>query len=320
MFIKISVWTSWGRTILFYLFFVLKMNEFENRLKYSRGYSEYTVRNYLLWLKLFDICLKANWCKWVEECEAITLYNIDCFVREQRFFRWKSERTVNVYLAWIRLYLRFWLIQWKRVEDYRKILFIKEHRKKIESLSEEECVKLFEYFKNVKCKNWTEELIKTRNLVIVSMFMYTWLRLAELANLKCKDIWEDMQIIGKGGKERYISIHPDDLWIIKLYLFMRKDNSEWLFVSHAKNCNNRKLSNVSIEKIISDGAKAAWIEHRVFPHMLRHTFATNLLRCNAPLPHIQKLLGHSNLTTTQIYLTVLNSEIKKTQNSIKRFS
>ena len=84
--------------------------------------------------------------------------------------------------------------------------------------------------------------------------------------------------------------------------------------------NNRKLSNVSIEKIIKDGAvRKAWITGRVFPHKLRHTFATNLLRSNAPLPHIQQLLGHSNLTTTQIYLTVLNSKSRKTQNSITRF-
>jgi integrase len=61
-----------------------------------------------------------------------------------------------------------------------------------------------------------------------------------------------MNITGKGGKDRYISIHPDDLRIIKLYLFLRKDNSEWLFVSHSRSCKNRKLSNVGIENVIKE--------------------------------------------------------------------
>ena len=295
------------------------LNEFSDWLKYNRNNSKYTIRNYMQALKLFDDYLKQIWHPGVEECKDIKMRHIDGFVLEQRSFKHKEDRTVNNYLAAIKLYLRFCLIQWKQVEDYNKILFIKEHRKKIEALSEEECIKLFEYFRNVKCKGKREELIKIRNLCIISLFMYTWLRLSELSSLKKEEIWEDMNITGKGGKERYISIHPDDLRIIKYYLFLRKDNSEWLFISHAKNCDGRKLSNVSIEKIIKDGAVRAWITSRVFPHKLRHTFATNLLRSNAPLPHIQQLLGHSNLTTTQIYLTVLNSEIKKTQNSITRF-
>ena len=295
------------------------LNEFSDWLTYNRNNSKYTIRNYISALKLFDDYLKQIWHPGVEECKDIKMRHIDGFVLEQRSFKHKEDRTVNNYLAAIKLYLRFCLIQWKRVEDYNKILFIKEHRKKIEALSEEECIKLFEYFRNVKCKGKREELIKIRNLCIISLFMYTWLRLSELSSLKKEEIWEDMNITGKGWKERYISIHPDDLRIIKYYLFIRKDNSEWLFISHAKNCDNRKLSNVSIEKIIKDWAVRAWITSRVFPHKLRHTFATNLLRSNAPLPHIQQLLGHSNLTTTQIYLTVLNSEIKKTQNSITRF-
>lgn len=315
----LTVWTSRGRTIQFYLFFEIKMNEFIEWLRYNRGVSEYTIRNYSIALKLFDEYLKQIWNKWVEESEEIKMRHINGFVWEQRFLKWKNERTVNNYLSWIKLFLRFELIQWKDVESYNKVMFVKEHRKKIDALSEEDCVKLFEYFRNVKYKDETEELIKTRNLCIVSMFMYTGLRLSELSELKCKEIWEDMVIEGKGWKNRYISIHDDDLRLLRLYMLMRKDDSEWLFVSHCKWKKSSKLSKVTIETIIREWAKNAWIEAKVFPHKLRHTFATNLLRCNAPLPHIQKLLWHSNLTTTQIYLTVLNTEIKKTLNWLHRF-
>lgn len=81
----------------------------------------------------------------------------------------------------------------------------------------------------------------------------------------------------------------------------------------------KKLSRNSVEKIISKGAEDAGITTKVFPHKLRHTFATNLLRSNAPLIHIQKLLGHSSVQTTEMYLTVLNSELADTQRLITRF-
>ena len=98
---------------------------------------------------------------------------------------------------------------------------------------------------------------------------------------------------------------------------MRKDRCPYLLVSHSNNYESKKLSNVSIENIIRE----AWnkIGVKVFPHKLRHTFATNLLRNGAKLIHIQQLLGHSNITTTQGYLSVLNSELQDTQMLVKRF-
>lgn len=298
----------------------VKMNEFAEWLKLNRGYSDCTIRNYLFGLSLFDKYLKdllITW--WVEDCEKIKIWHIDSFVRDERKFHWKGERTVNNYLAWIKMYLRYCMILWKDVENYQKVLYVKEHKIKIDSLSDEESIKLINYFKNAPCDTERTELIKIRNLVIVSLLLYTWMRVSELSNLKWKDVKEDMQIIGKWWKRRYISIHPDDIDLINLYMFLRKDNSEWLLVNHSNNYQTDKLSNVSIQQILRNWAKAAWITTKVYPHKLRHTFASHLLKAKANLFHIQQILGHSSLQSTQHYLSVLNCELKETQNLVPRF-
>lgn len=286
----------------------------------NRGYSDKTVRNYRLALDLLDKYLKDLLiCGWVEECERIKIWHIESFIREQRSI-WKEIRTTNGYLSWIKLFLRYCMIEWYNVENYQKVMFTKERSRKIDALTDDEVVKLIDYFKSVKCENDNQVMIKTRNLIIVNLLLYTWLRVNELSNLKIDEVWEDMQIVGKGGKRRYLSIHEDDLRLIDLYTLLRKDKSEYLLVSHSHNCEWKKLSNVSIERIISKWAKSAWIEQSVFPHKLRHTFATQLLKAKANIYHISQLLGHSNLNSTQQYLTVLNCETKATLKMIPRFA
>jgi site-specific recombinase XerD len=87
------------------------LNEFSDWLKYNRNNSKYTIRNYMQALALFDDYLKQIWHPGVEECEDIKMRHIDGFVFEQRSFKHKGDRTVNTYLAAIKLYLRFCLIQ-----------------------------------------------------------------------------------------------------------------------------------------------------------------------------------------------------------------
>lgn len=295
------------------------IKEFELRLRENRGFSENTVKNYIRTINFFDSYLKliSLW-KWgVEQCEKIKLMDVNLFIQSQKNKK-KDARTCNNYLACIKNFLRFCLIAWYNVEDYRKIIYAREIKKKIDSLSDEECEKLMKYFRKIKCKNQKEELIKTRNLCIVQLLLYTWLRVSELASLKVKDIKRELQIIWKWGKRRVVFLYPEDLKMIDLYLFMRKKiDSEYLFVSHSSNCEWKPLSRVSIEKFIREWGKQVWVE--VFPHKLRHTFATCLLRKKADLVHIQSLLWHSNINTTMTYLSVLNKDLERTQRLVKRY-
>lgn len=295
------------------------IDNFVNRLDENRGFAKNTVANYRRTLVLFDNYLKAVslWNRWVEQCEKIKLMDVNLFIQSQKNKK-KDNRTCNNYLACLKNFLRFCLIMWYKVEDYRKILYAREVKKKIDSLSDEECERLMRFFRKVKCKNEKEELIKTRNLCIVQLLLYTWLRVSELASIKIKDVKRELQIIWKWWKRRVVFLYPEDLKMIDLYLFMRKKiDSEYLFVSHSSNCEWKPLSRVSIEKFIREWWRQVWVD--VFPHKLRHTFATCLLREKVDLVHIQNLLWHSNINTTMGYLSVLNTDLERAQRRVKRY-
>ena len=297
------------------------IRKYIERLRNNRGFSENTVKNYNRTIVRFDKYLKhvSLNTRGANECENIKLYMIDNYIKTQRLAG-KDVRTCNNYLACIKLFLRYCLINDKQVEDYRKVMFAREPKKKIDALTDEEVKKLFNYFKKQKPKGKMGELIKTRNLVIIQLLIYTGLRVGELANLKISDIGEELQIIGKGGKRRVVNLYKEDMELIDLYLFMRRNiKGEYLLVSFAKNSRGKRLSTQSIEKIIRDGGEKAGINKKVFPHLLRHTFATNLLKGKANIYHIQQLLGHSSLATTQTYLTAFNEELRDTQKICRRY-
>jgi len=296
------------------------INKFVDRLKENRWFSINTVNNYRRTIILFDKYLNSIslWSWGVEQCEKIRLINVNFFIQNQKNHK-KDTRTCNNYLACIKNFLRFCLIMWYNVEDYRKIMYAREVKKKIECLDDDECTKLMKYFKWIKAKTKKEEILKTRNLCMVQLLLYTWLRVSELCNIKVKDIKRELQIIWKGGKRRVVFLYPEDLKLIDLYLFLRNKDYEYLFVSHSSNSEWNKLSRVSVENVLREWAKNAGLEWRIFPHKLRHTFATKLLRAKVDLPHIQSLLWHSNISTTQNYLTILDTELERAQRRVKRY-
>lgn len=296
------------------------INDYINRLKYNRNFSQNTIWNYKRSLILLDEYIKkvSLWARTIEDVEKINILDIDGFTRAERL-KGKDVRTCNLYLAWIKVFLRYCLILWKDVLDYRSVIYWRENKKKIDSLTEGECKSLIDYFRNKKADTPKREIIKTRDLLIAQLLLYTGLRVSELSNLKVEDVGEVMQIIGKWWKRRPINLFSEDIKLIDLYLFIRKEKSERLLISHSWNSKGKRLSTVSIENIIRDGAKNAWISGKVFPHKLRHTFATNLLRNKANIFHIQQLLGHNSVHTTQNYITVLNSECRETQENIRRY-
>ena len=296
------------------------MKNFINWILYNRGFSKWTAVNYKRSLVLFDEYLRkiSFWKRGVKNAESITLRDVESFIKMERV-KGKDVSTCNNYIAGIRLYLKYCMVMWKDVIDYKRILTAREPHKKIEALTDEEAKNLIDYFKSVPCETHREELVKTRNFMICRLLLYTGLRVNELSNLKIEDIKEELQILWKWWIRRVVYLFKEDLDIIDLYLFLRKDKSPYLLISHSSNSYWNKLSNVSIENIIREGWIKAWIEWNVFPHKLRHTFATNLLRNWAKLPYIQQLLWHSNIQTTQTYLSVLNTDLKDSQKLMKRY-
>jgi len=137
------------------------------------------------------------------------------------------------------------------------------------------------------------------------------LRLLECVNLKFRHIESDrMKVrveLGKGQRDRYTILAQRTLDTLRQY-FLQYHPKEWLFEGHG----GKHLGVRMVGKIVSDAALAAGLGKRVHPHTLRHCFATHLLEAGIALPVIQKLLGHSNIKTTMIYLHVSQPMIDKT--------
>lgn len=161
----------------------------------------------------------------------------------------------------------------------------------------------------------TRKPIGQRNLVIIRMLYATGVRVSELVNIKIKDInisERTIRILGKGSKERIVIFGINTSRELKKYLDdgRRKldvRNSDYLFL----NKDGNRLSDRYVRKIIDDIIVKASISMHVSPHMLRHTFATEMLNNGADLVSVKDLLGHESLNTTSIYTHVSDEMIRK---------
>ena len=143
------------------------------------------------------------------------------------------------------------------------------------------------------------------------------LRVTELVSLDLEDLdleQGSVRCLGKGGKERLIPVHADAISVLRRYIdetrpaLVRNSSERALFL----NRRGQRLSRQGFWLILKGQAKRAGIDKKITPHTLRHSFATHLLQGGAPLRHVQELLGHSSITTTQVY-THLTSEHVRTE-------
>lgn len=155
-----------------------------------------------------------------------------------------------------------------------------------------------------------------RNKAMLELLYATGLRISELCNLKITDVDIHncfVRVYGKGSKERIVPVTDLALKYLEMYvktyrpIILKNTISDYLFISNS-------LTNISRQgffKIIKKECKRAGISKNVSPHVLRHSFATHLLKHGADLRVIQELLGHEDISTTQIYAHLVNDKLKK---------
>ena len=149
-----------------------------------------------------------------------------------------------------------------------------------------------------------------RDRAILEMLYGTGMRISELVNLNQSDVYNEdgyVRVLGKGGKERIVPMGEFSCKAIMEYvhkgrplLESSKNNEKGLFI----NRYGERLSARGIRKLIDKYAASAGINKNIFPHMLRHSFATHMLDAGADLRSIQEMLGHAKLSTTQVYTHV----------------
>ncbi|EKS4344827.1 tyrosine-type recombinase/integrase [Clostridium botulinum] len=194
---------------------------------------------------------------------------------------------------------------WLTDEEYipknpaKKLKQTKEPKRLRRALSEEEVELLRQ-----ACKT-------DRGKALIEFLISTGCRVSEVVKADKTDInWHEMSlnVIGKGDKERKVYFSTKAKILLKKYLLTREDNNKALFVTFMK--PHERLGQRSIQRAIKKIAKKAGINKSVYPHLLRHSFATQKINSGMPLPVLQHIMGHENPSTTQIYAELSEENIK----------
>jgi site-specific recombinase XerD len=292
------------------------ITDFLEDLEVAKGRSDKTIRNYDFYLRRFS--------GWLAENKILTPEKIDLeSIRKFRLFlnRFRDpirkdtlkKNTQNYHLIAARSFLKYLAKRDVKTLAPEKIELAKMPSRTVDFLEGSDLDLILEQPLKIDAPH----IIQLRDKAILEMLFCTGLRVSELAGLK-RDLnieKDEFSIRGKGAKMRIVFISQQARHWVKEYLKMRKDNSSWLFVGHDKASKSRKsedelgLTPRSIERIVCKYAKMAGINKKITPHTLRHSFATDLLMNGADIRSVQTLLGHSSITTTQIYTHITNQQL-----------
>jgi len=294
------------------------ITSFLEYLEIEKGRSTTTAKNYHHYLKTFADFAKGQK---IEEpaqitSELVTKYRLAL----NRSAKIKSKSTQNYYLIALRSFLKY--LGKKNIQTLppEQIELAKTDERQITFLDHDELERLLSSID-------TNTLHGKRDKAILDLLFSTGLRVSELSNLKKEDInleTGEFSVKGKGGKVRVVFIDEAAKKSLEQYLSGRNDKSEYLFISYGHSnkiqvtplgmrnkIQEKPITPRSIQRMIHKHAIAAGITKNVTPHVLRHSFATDLLMGGADLRAVQSLLGHSSVTTTQIYTHVTDQHLKE---------
>lgn len=154
-----------------------------------------------------------------------------------------------------------------------------------------------------------ENASSLRNKVVISLFYASGIRLSELIQLDRDSIYDrEFTVVGKGNKARTCFIDRRTEELIREYLATRTDDCPALIIS-AK--YKARMTPTNVQLLIRNSARRAGIEKKVFPHLLRHSFATDFIRKGGNIRYLSPLLGHASINTTLIYTHVVDNDLKK---------
>lgn len=292
------------------------IRQFLEYCELEKGHSSLTIRNYSQYLTRFKIwCLEQK----VDSLEEINLE----VIRQYRLYlnRIRDENgknlkriTINYHLIALRSFLKFISKRDLAVTlQPEKIELSDTDERQINFLNDEEVITLLNQ-PNIKT------IQGLRDKAILETLFSTGLRVSELVNLRREQVnleKGEFAVLGKGGKIRAVFLSDRAKIFLGEYLNRRTDPDEYVFIRFGRKKNptleigseELRLTPRTIQRIIHHYAIQAGITKPVTPHVLRHSFATDLLSNGADLRSVQTLLGHSSVTTTQIYTHVTDPQL-----------
>ncbi|MDC3413111.1 site-specific tyrosine recombinase XerD [Aquibacillus sp. 3ASR75-11] len=281
------------------------LNDFLHYLKVERGLARNTLESYYRDLKQYQTYMQKeqNQNRWETISRAQVIQYL-YFLNDSN----KSSATLSRTLSSIRLFHQFLVREHgAAIDPSLHIETPRKERKLPKVLSTKEVDKLLSL-------NGSDPLAK-RNKAMLEMLYATGLRVSELISLKVSDLHLTMGFVrcfGKGSKERIVPLGNLAKEAIEVYLssarqkLTKKINTDALFVNH----RGAPLTRQGFWKILKSVAKDMNITKEITPHTLRHSFATHLLENGADLRSVQEMLGHADISTTQIYTHVTKARLK----------
>lgn len=286
--------------------------EFLEYIEIEKGRSVKTVENYDRYISRFIDFSGLTEPKHINETN---LRDFRLWLNRQQNGRGDSKNknikknTQNYYLIALRAFLKYLNKRGHKTVSPEYIELAKTGERQLDLITSEELERLLSAPRGDDTKTF-------RDRAILQLLFSTGLRVSELCSLPRElDLSiSEITVRGKGDKVRVVFLSEEAKKALKAYFDKRTDMDDAIFIRMGKEVSSReelRLTSRSVERIVKQYAIKAGISKKVTPHIIRHSFATDLLRNGADLRSVQMLLGHANIGTTQMYTHVTDSELHK---------
>lgn len=281
------------------------LEKFLSYLEFEKGYSKNTIKGYEENIEYFFQFLED---KKYTDIKKIN-YNVIRQFLTELYHHHYSKRTVARYISSLRSFFKF-LNNEEIIEENPMILISNPKLdKRLPSVLN------YEQVEEIIKKPNQETPLGIRDACMFELLYSTGIRVSELVGIKLSDLYlnrHQIKILGKGNKERYVLFGTPCLELLNQYLKVRLEllknkNHEFLFLD----AHGNPLTTNGVRYRLKQYVRTCDFKTKVSPHMFRHTFATDMLNEGADLKTVQELLGHENLSTTQVYTHVSNERLRR---------
>jgi site-specific recombinase XerD len=293
-----------------------KISAFLEYLEVEKGSSSLTIRNYRHYLTRFLLWLEKQGIKpTLQSIKPEVIHNYRLYLSRlvDRDGRTLSRKTQGYHSIALRSFLKWCLKNDLEVMAPEKIELPKIAERQVKFLTGKEVDRLL----NAPSLS---TIVGKRDKAILEVLFSTGLRVSELVSLNRDNVdikRREFGVVGKGGRARVVFLSSRAASYLDEYLKAREDSFKPLFIRHSRNLasnlkdNQMRLTARSVQRILKKYSRKVKLPFDATPHVLRHSFATDLLMAGADIRSVQEMLGHKNIQTTQIYTHVTHRHLKE---------
>lgn len=291
------------------------ITDFLEYLEIEKQRSQKTINNYDFYLRRFANFARSEKVTNPKQIELKLLRKYRLWLNRQENHQGESLKanTINYHLVALRSWLKYLAKRDVPTLAPEKVELGKTPERQVDFLDSHDLEALLE----APLKSKLPKIQKIRDRALLETLFSTGLRVSELVALKKDQVnlrRDEFTVRGKGGKLRIVFLSQQAKHWLKEYFEARKDMSDFVFIRHdraaKRSTDESPLTPRSVQRLVQKYTKAAGITKTVTPHTLRHSFATDLLMNGADIRSVQSMLGHSSITTTQIYTHITNQQLQ----------